>query len=461
MPPNESTILVVDDNEPARYAKMRTLRGAGYKTREAATGAEALRLVADAKPDLVLLDIKLPDISGLDICARVKRNRPDIIVVQTSATFVEKLDRVRGLEGGADAYLTEPIEGDELLANVAALLRLKRAEAALREGEERLRLAFAAANMGSWEWDVVTGRVTWSRNMERLAGLAPGTFGGTVAAFRALVHRDDLPRIEKALAAALDGKGEYDVEFRMLNADGTVRWTASRAAVMRDEAGRPIRMVGVDVDITARKAAEERLMLLAREVDHRAKNMLAVVQAMVRLTRADTVEGLVEALEGRIGALARAHNLLAGARWQGAEIQRLVGEELAPYRVGDGGRIDLSGPAMSLAPTAAQSLAMALHELATNAAKYGALSAPGGRVAITWRHDEAAGLLILRWCETGGPTVRQPAHRGFGMGVIERTIGQHIGGEVRFDWRPEGLVCELRLPAGAPGAGSDGSSTGA
>ena len=446
MPPYESTILVVDDNESGRYAKARALQRAGYVTREASTGAEALTLVADAKPDLVLLDVKLPDISGLEICARVKRNRPDIIVVQTSATFIEKLDRVRGLDGGADAYLTEPIESDELLANVAALLRLKRAEAALREGEERLRLAFAAANMGSWEWDIATGRVIWSENMERLAGLAPGTFGGTVADFRALVHRDDLPRVEKVLAAALDGKGEYDIEFRMLNRDGTVRWTASRAAVMRDEAGRPVRMVGVDVDITSRKAAEERLMLLAREVDHRAKNMLAVVQAMVRLTRADTVEELVKALEGRIGALARAHNLLAGARWEGAEIQRLVGEELAPYRIDDGGRIDLSGPAMSLAPTAAQSLAMALHELATNAAKYGALSTPGGRVAITWQYDDAAGLLVLYWRETGGPPVRQPARRGFGMGVIERTIGQQIGGEARFDWRPDGLVCELRLP---------------
>lgn len=446
MPAHESTILVVDDNESGRYAKVRTLRRAGYVTREASTGAEALSLVADAKPDLVLLDVKLPDISGLEICARVKRDRPEIIVVQTSATFVEKLDRVRGLDGGADAYLTEPIESDELLANVAALLRLKRAEAALREGEERLRLAFAAANMGSWEWDIAAGRVIWSRNMERLAGLAPGTFGGTVAAFRALVHRDDLPRIEKALAAALDGKGEYDIEFRMLNRDGTVRWTASRAAVMRDETGRPVRMVGVDVDITSRKAAEERLMLLAREVDHRAKNMLAVVQAMVRLTRADTVEGLVKALEGRIGALARAHNLIAGARWKGAEIRRLVEEELAPYRIGDGGRIDVNGPAVSLASAAAQCLAMALHELATNAAKYGALSAPGGRVAVAWRYDDAAGLLVLQWCETGGPPVRQPAHRGFGMGVIERTIGQQIGGEVRFDWRPEGLVCEFRLP---------------
>jgi two-component sensor histidine kinase len=202
----------------------------------------------------------------------------------------------------------------------------------------------------------------------------------------------------------------------------------------------------VTVDITDRKEAEERQVLLAREVDHRARNALALVQSIVRLTRSDTVKTYISAVDGRIGALARAHTLLAQSRWQGADLGRLVEEELAPYRAGDDGRIAASGPEVSLEPRTAQTLALALHELSTNAAKYGALSVVPGRVGVTWELQPDS--LVLRWSESGGPSVEPPPSPGFGIRVISASIERQLEGKADFHWRPEGLDCSLRVPRG-------------
>ena len=158
-----------------------------------------------------------------------------------------------------------------------------------------------------------------------------------------------------------------------------------------------VRISGVTVDITDRKEAEEP-PLLAREVDHRARNALALVQSIVRLTRSDTIKSYIAAVDGRIGALSRAHTLLAQSRWKGADLGRLVDEELAPYRTGDADKIAVSGPDL-LEPRAAQTLALALHELSTNAAKYGALSVLSGRVQLTWELKPER--LLLRWPSGG------------------------------------------------------------
>jgi two-component sensor histidine kinase/CheY-like chemotaxis protein len=217
-------------------------------------------------------------------------------------------------------------------------------------------------------------------------------------------------------------------------------------------------MSGVTVDITDRKDAEERQALLAREVDHRARNALAVVQSIVRLTRAGSIDAHVAAVEGRIRALARAHILLSQSRWQGAELRRLVEEELAPYRTTDRDKIVAIGPDVVLEPATAQTLALALHELATNAAKYGPLSATPGRVRLTW--DVRPGSLALEWSETGGPAVAVPTTKGYGTRVISASIERQLGGTAIFDWRPEGLHCtfsvprseKLKLPERGPGS---------
>ena len=198
-------------------------------------------------------------------------------------------------------------------------------------------------------------------------------------------------------------------------------------------------------DIDARKKGEERMRLLAAEVDHRAKNMLALVNVMLRQTRAPTVQEFAGAAQGRVAALARAHTLLSDTRWEGADLGKLIREELAPFRLGRAGRIVIDGEPMALQPAAAQAFAMALHELATNAGKYGALSAPEGAVAVRWHRvgDE----LVLSWHESGGPRVRSSGDTGFGLRVITMSIRDQLGGKVVFDWRPEGLWVELAVPA--------------
>jgi two-component sensor histidine kinase/CheY-like chemotaxis protein len=198
----------------------------------------------------------------------------------------------------------------------------------------------------------------------------------------------------------------------------------------------------VTTDITFRKEAEARQALLAMEVDHRAKNTLAVVQALVRLARRESIDDYVKALEGRIGALAQTHELLSKARWEGADLLHLILEELAPYNDGMQ-RVTAVGPALLLSPEDTQLLAMALHELATNAAKYGALSSVAGRVDVSWSHFE--GRLTLSWRESGGPAVSVPGKTGFGTRIIQSSFKGARRGDAQFDWGDNGLRCTLLL----------------
>lgn len=199
------------------------------------------------------------------------------------------------------------------------------------------------------------------------------------------------------------------------------------------------------VDPSGCESSEERLELMAREVDHRAKNILAVVQAVVRLTRGDDVAAFRKSVTGRIDALSRAHSALANSRWTGADLQQLMDEELEPFTAGGPGRITTRGPQLMLLPAAAQSVGLALHELAANATKYGALSSAQGRLRVVWSFDAVAGVR-LRWTESGGPAVGAPERTGVGSNLIERMIRQH-GGTTRFDWRADGLVVEVTLAA--------------
>jgi two-component sensor histidine kinase len=200
-------------------------------------------------------------------------------------------------------------------------------------------------------------------------------------------------------------------------------------------------------------AALDRQAILAREVDHRAKNALAVVQSILHLTRSDNVPGYIAAVEGRIRALSRAHELLSHSRWEGASLGRLIDEELEPFRTRDPGRVVTMGPRVVLQPTVAQTLALALHELATNAAKYGALSQPAGCVKIEW--DLNPESLWLVWAESGGPSVSPPAMQGFGTKLINSSIQGQLNGEVTFDWSAAGLRCEMRIARDAEVQGAE------
>jgi two-component sensor histidine kinase len=202
----------------------------------------------------------------------------------------------------------------------------------------------------------------------------------------------------------------------------------------------------LSADVGMRRQAEERQRLLAAELDHRVKNTLATVQALASLTlrSSESPEAFRKTFEARLQAMANGHNLLARGGWEGASLREIVSEMLAPYADADGKRVLASGPNVRLVPAAATALIMVLHELATNAAKHGALSTAAGRVALDWRSD--GGAVELRWAESVGPPVQTPTRRGFGSTLIEQSIVSTLSGEVRFDFASDGLVCTMRLP---------------
>ena len=198
-------------------------------------------------------------------------------------------------------------------------------------------------------------------------------------------------------------------------------------------------------DITERKRSEEQIATLAREAEHRTKNVLATVQATVKLSQAKTRDGLKRVIEGRIKALANVHALLVKSRWMGAELSSLVRQELAPYLRDSEARAHIDGPKLLLEPNIAQTIAIALHELATNAAKYGALSVVKGRVEVKWSLA-ANDRVILSWTEKRGPAVKKPTRQGFGTRVMEKMIREQHKGDLCLDWRAKGLACEIILP---------------
>lgn len=239
-----------------------------------------------------------------------------------------------------------------------------------------------------------------------------------------------------------------DVDEVFTDPAGRTTFFRSVKAPLRDAEGTIIGLVGITSDMTQRRQAEERERLLAREIDHRSKNLLAVVQSVVQLTRADDADTLKRAVTGRIQSLARAHSLLAAGRWQGVDMRQLVAEELDAYTGRDCEQVTVDGPGLQLRPTAAQALAMITHELATNAAKYGALSVPQGHLTVQWMLTRGREpQLHLHWMETGGPLTAPPSRRGFGTTVIRSTAERQLHGELAFSWLPKGLRCELVFPA--------------
>ena len=213
---------------------------------------------------------------------------------------------------------------------------------------------------------------------------------------------------------------------------------------VRDAAGKIIGASKIGRDITARKRSEEAMQLLAHEVDHRSKNLLALVQATVHFSAADSPSAMKAAIEGRIQALSNVHALLAQSRWAGADLRSLIEDELHPYLLPGTPRSDLDGPDLILKPQSAQLIAMVLHELTTNAVKYGALSVPSGRLRINWLHT-GTGKLVLRWVEIDGPPVNPPTRQGFGTRVLDRAVHAQLNGKLRFDWRAEGVVCDIEV----------------
>jgi PAS domain S-box-containing protein len=464
-------ILLVDDQAGKLLSYEVILRELGENLIKARSGREALEHLLKTEIAVVVLDVCMPDLDGFQLAAMIREHPrfQKTAVIFISAIHLSDMDRLRGYEMGAVDYIPVPIIPDMLRAKVRVFAELYRktrqleqlnaeleqrvaartaeleaSNARLLQSEERRSMAMVAGNMGAWDWDRAKGDCLWDDGQCRIFGVDPQRFVVTPEKVRALLHPDDWEQLQVAADRLLNDHQPYQGEFRVRRANGEVRWCFGTAAPTVDESGRVVRISGITVDITDRKEAEERQALLAREVDHRAKNALALAQSIVRLTRANTVTGYVEAVEGRINALSRAHMILAQSRWQGTDLGGLVDEELAPFRTGDPDKITAQGPKVLLQPTPAQTLALALHELATNAAKYGALSSLSGKIRLSWELED--GKLRLQWHESGGPPAKQPVAAGFGTRIILASIEGQLDGQVRFDWRSEGLRCELTVP---------------
>ena len=262
-------VLNVDDNEPALYAKTRILRRAGFHVLEAQDGATALRLVAEKSPQLVLLDIKLPDMSGLEVCRRIKSDPATrrIPVLQISATHVTEADQQVGMESGAEIYLVEPLAPEELITVVRTLLRLRQTEVGLAASEERLRLATESAGIATWEVDLRTGTAVWDVQMERMLDFASRPAPANIAQWIERIHPEDRSETLRAFDDARLRQGQFRHEHRIIReADGEERWLAATGLFHADETGQRTRFIGVMLDITEQRRADaERNDLLRRE----------------------------------------------------------------------------------------------------------------------------------------------------------------------------------------------------
>jgi PAS domain S-box-containing protein len=316
-------------------------------------------------------------------------------------------------------------------------------EAALRESEQQLRWL---ASIIDYSDDAIVSKnldgiiTSWNSGAERVFGYSASEAIGQPIT---LVIPQDRQSEEREILTRIR-RGERIDHFETVRQrkNGSLIVVSLTVSPVKDENGKIVGASKIARDITEQKKNQELIVTLAREAEHRSKNLLANAMATVNLSQSSTPEGLKEVIAGRIQALANVCSLFAESRWIGAEVSAIVTQELAPYS--DGKRTFTDGPQTLLAPDVAQAVAVALHELSTNAAKYGALSTPGGHVHVEWSHA-AAGSLRLCWMETDGPVAQEPTRTGFGTRLVEQMIGQQKG-QVRFDWRKEGLVCEITLP---------------
>ena len=372
----------------------------------------------------------------------------------------EKLLRSVALQNAKSIFLARQRAERELIESKEALERktdeLTEANRQLRESETRYRTALAAGRMGTWETDLVARTRLWTREGMALFGLSladgRGHVGGDNDEYRSALHPEDRHLMQKFHELA-DKQDSFTSEYRVVHPDGTVLWLRGRGQVVaRAPDGKAERMVSVVTDVTERKAAEDHIQFLMHEISHRSKNLLTVIQSIARRTArtAGTMEEFENRFERRLQGLAASHDVLVRKNWQGAPLAELVRQQLVPFVEIQSSRFELVGPDIVVTADAAQAIGLAIHELATNAIKYGALSAPTGKVRISWMLDGNAGAssqLSLNWIEQGGPPATPPSRKGFGHVVIVDMIERSLNGKVAVEFAVEGLKWSVSMPA--------------
>jgi PAS domain S-box-containing protein len=448
-------ILAVDDVEENLTALEALLKTEGVELIKARSGVQALELLLVHDVALALLDVQMPGMDGFELAELMRgteRTRRVPIVFLT-AVGTDEQRRFRGYESGAIDYLFKPVDPHILRHKVDIFVELfrQRQELARERDQHAAALARLQAHgdnspLAIAELDAGQHIILWSHGAERLFGWR----AAEVAGFRALeldwLDPEDARTFGTLIGQMIAGECLRDMQpLRMRTAEGVTLDCECYCSALLDSRGRLVSVNIQILDVTERKRAEETQRLLIGELNHRVKNTLASVQAIAvqTLRHSSGPSDFAPTFTGRIHALARAHSLLSSSTWQGAALRELIDGQIDIGAV-DVAQLDIDGPELELAPELALHLALILHELVTNAHKYGALSVPDGRVLLVWAIEN--GQLALRWIETGGPAASPPVRKGFGTALIERSLRAE-GGSAVADYAPEGVRWTLTLPA--------------
>jgi two-component sensor histidine kinase len=454
-------ILVADDNADMRKY-VRRLLGSRFEVEAVPDGEAALEAAQAKPPALVLSDVMMPRLDGFGLVKAIRADQRlrEVPVILLSARAGDEA-KVEGLDAGADDYLVKPFSARELVARVQANLQMsqirKEAEEALRKRTTELETVLETVPTAVWfTYDRDAGHVTGNRHAAELLRLPAHANASLTASqnerpsFRLFREGREVPPGDLPIQRAARGERVDDEELEVQFPDGDRKTLLVRAAPLHGAAGEVHGAVGAAVDITDRKRHAERQQLLLNEINHRVKNTLATVQSIAVQTLRNA-ENTVQArrhFEGRLMALSRVHNILTRENWEGASLRNMIADSIAPYRDQERKRFETEGPEVSVPAKYALALAMALHELCTNAVKYGALSTENGHVRIVWNTSARNGSrqLTIRWTEVGGPPVRPPSRRGFGSRLIELGLKQDLGGNVQIDFASTGVSCTIEAP---------------
>jgi PAS domain S-box-containing protein len=344
-------------------------------------------------------------------------------------------------------------EPDKAIIFVQDLSADRQARARERDIQKRLEIALSAADQGVWDYDLVTGAMVYDERAKQIYGFPPDQ-PVTFEMVRDATPPEDLShtlaQFERALDPTTRDRSSY--EYRIARRDGTICWVLAHGEAVFEgegEQARAIRYAGTIQDISARKAAERHQQILIAELNHRVKNMLAIVQAIAHQTFKQVGGDAADTFYGRLSALSAAHTILTTQSWEAADVGEIASAVLRPH-AGHEVQIRLSGEDnVRVPPQTAVNLAMALHELATNAAKYGALSSRSGRVDVSWTVTHSEPVLHIHWRESDGPAVSPPEREGFGTRMIQRVLASELGGKVTLEFKPAGLECSIEAPLNA------------
>ncbi|CEJ85413.1 Signal transduction histidine kinase [Hyphomicrobium sp. GJ21] len=460
-------ILLVDDQPGKLLAYEAILDGVNANLIKATTSEEALTVLLKTDIAVILMDVCMPDLDGFEL-AEMIRNHPrheKTAVIFISAVRLETDDLLKGYRTGAVDYVPVPVVPEILKAKVQIFVELHRksrqldilnadleervkqrteqlvqSHAMLQQSEERLRLASEAARLGTFEYDQAEQDLQWSQNIADVLHVSVPEHQ-RFDDFIDLVHSDDREAVRSYFRAANFAETTAELEFRVISARGDT-WVLTRARAFQTAGTGAPRVIGTLLDITERKSADSHQQLLMAELDHRVKNILANVAAIARLSssNATSIDTFASALDGRIHAMSAAHDLLRQSSWTGVDLHKLVAGALEPFRSRTDNDIVIEGERVRLTSKFAQSMALVLHELATNAVKHGALSTSGGKVSVDWsRVATPDGEKIkFAWKERGGPPCAKPIRKGFGLTVI-RSASSECGGQANMDLSTEGF----------------------